>query len=292
MAKYFFITIGVLAGLSLIILVVVVQLDKTLFKPSAVVSEPSLPRLLPAEKEEAPSPTATSRKQSDRIPLFNRPSREKKERQSATAPNLRLAGTSVWGKTASAVIEDLAEGKQGSYRLGDTIRGFRITNISKKSVTLTKNGQEIVLEVTKSSDPLPPERLAWKIDDNQWGLSAEQVTERISNIDQYIGQVAVVQHYEGAEPSGFIVHHLAEGNDIEAIGFEDGDVIKAVNGLEINGMTDVLKAVYELSDEREFQVEIQRNNETETLSYELDADSNLLVPVLHNLFGRALGGEE
>lgn len=146
--------------------------------------------------------------------------------------------------------------------------------------------------MTKSNASLPPEKLAWKIDGNQWGLSTEQVTVKIRNIDQYVGEVAVYQHYEGAEPSGFAVHHLAEGNDIEAMGIEDGDIIKAVNDLEINDMTDVLKAFYELSNEREFHVGIERNNETKTISYELDADSNLLVPVLHNLFEKALGGEQ
>ena len=290
MAKYFYVSIGALAGLSLIILIVVVQLDKTLFKPSEVVSEPSRHHPLPAVKKEPP-PLATPLKQSDGSSPHNKPSSDR-ESQLATAPNLRLAGTSVWGKAASAIIEDLTEGTQGSYRLGDTIQGFKITNISKERVTLAKNGQEIVLEVTKSTAPLPPEKLAWKIDDNQWGLSTEQVAKKISNIDQYIGQVAVYQHYEGAEPSGFAIHHLAEGNDIEAMGIEDGDIIRAVNGLEINDMTDVLKAVYELSDAREFQVEIERNNETKTISYELDADSNLLGPVLYNLFDTAMGGEQ
>lgn len=292
MAKYFYVAIGVLAGLSLIVFIVVVQLDKVFFKPAEVVSEPSHPRPLLAAKEEPSPPIGTPRKRPDTSPPSNSPSKDRRERQSPTMPNLRLAGTSVWGKTAFAIIEDLAEGTQKSYRLGDTVQGFEITHIAQESVTLAKNGQEIVLEVTKSATPLPPEKLAWKIDDNQWGLSTEKVAEKISNIDQYVGQVAVYQHYEGAEPSGFAIHHIAEGNDIEAMGIEDGDIIRGVNGLEINDMTDVLKAVYELSDAREFQVEIERNNETQTLSYELDSDSNLLGPVLYNLFGNALGGEQ
>jgi len=291
MAKYFYVVLGVLAGLSLIALVVVVQLDKIFFKPSDVISEPSHPRPRPAARKEPPPPIVTPRKLPDTSPPFKSPSKDRGERQAPATPNLRLAGTSVWGKAASAIIEDLAEGTQRSYRLGDTVQGFEITRIAKERVTLAKNGQEIILEVTKSTAPVPPEKLAWKIDDNQWGLSTEQVAERISNIDQYVGQVAVYQHYEGAEPSGFAIHHLAEGNDIEEMGIEDGDVIRGVNGLEINDMTDVLKAVYELSDAREFQVEIERNNETKTISYELDADSNLLGPVLYNLFDTALGVE-
>jgi type II secretion system protein C len=291
MAKYFYVSLGVLAGLVLIVFIVVVQLDKILIKPSEVVSEPSHPRPLLAAKKEPSPPIVTPRKRPDTKPPFKSPTKDRQERQSPATPNLRLAGTSVWGKSASAIIEDLTEGTQRSYRLGDTVQGFEITHIAKESVTLAKNGQEIVLEVTKSTAPVPPEKLAWKIDDNQWGLSTEQVAKRISNIDQYVGQVAVYQHYEGAEPSGFAIHHLAEGNDIEEMGIEDGDVIRGVNGLEINDMTDVLKAVYELSDAREFQVEIERNNETKTISYELDADSNLLGPVLYNLFDTALGGE-
>jgi general secretion pathway protein C len=291
MKKYFYVSIAALAGFVLIVLIVVVQLDKTLLEPSKIASEPSRPHPLLAEKKNPPPPEVIPRQQSDTSPRIKRPASVGDDSQpSATTPNLRLAGTSVWGKAASAIIENLTEGTQKSYRLGDIVQGFEIKDISKKSVTLVKNGKEVVLEVTKGSAPPAPKELAWQIDENQWGLSTEQVAEKISNIDQYVGQVAVYQHYEGAEPSGFAVHHLAEGNDIEEMGIEDGDVIKAVNGLEMNDMTDVLKAVYELSDAREFQVEIERDNEIQTLTYELDADSDLLGPALYNLFDTMLGG--
>jgi len=290
MAKFFYVSVGILAGLSLITLMMVVRLDKALFKPVKVVSEPSRQRPLPATKKE-PAPPDRPRRQANTNPPLTKPSSDSKD-PSATAANLRLAGTSFWGNTASAIIEDLTDGRQQSYRLGDTIQGFTITDISKKSVTLAKNGQEILLEVTKSNAPPPSEKLAWKIDDHNWGLSTEQVTEKIRNIDQYQGQVAVYQHYENAKPAGFAIHHLAEGNDIKAMGIEDGDIIKAVNGLEINDMTDVLKAVYELSAATEFEVAIERNKETRTMSYQLDSSSNLLVPVLDSLFEGALGGEQ
>lgn len=288
MVKYFYVSIGILSGLSLVILMVVVQLDKTFFKPTQVASEPALQHPLPAVKKQ-PAPLAGHRKHSNTSTAAKRSPTGSKI-LSATVPNLRLAGTSFWGSTASAIIEDLREGKQGSYRVGDTIQGFKITDISKESVTLAKKGREIVLEVTKGTASLPPEELAWKINDDYWGVSTKQVTEKVRNIDQYEGQIAVYQHYEDAKPAGFLIHHLAEGNDIEALGIEDGDVIQAVNGLKIDDMSDVLRAFYKLSAETEFQVAIKRNNEIKTICYQLDTKSNLLVPVFHNLFDAALGG--
>jgi hypothetical protein len=86
---------------------------------------------------------------------------------------------------------------------------------------------------------------------------------------------------------------MAEGNNIEAMDMdiEDGDIIKAVNDLKINDMTDGLRAVYELSDERDFQVEVEKGSQTKTLHYQLDASANLLVPVLSNLFNESAGSE-
>jgi len=290
MAKYFYASIGIVVGLSLVFLLVVVQLDNALLKPSEAVSEPSLHRPLPAAEKQS-ARTAKPQRQSKPSPRAERPASDNKN-PSPTASNLRLVGTSFWKKAAFAIIEDLSEGKQGSYRLGDTIKGFEITDISKMSVTLVKYGRNIILEVAKSDVSPPSQKLAWKIDDDHWGLSTEQITEKIRNIDQYAGQVAVSQHYENAKPAGFAIHHVAEGNDIETMGIEDGDIIKAVNGLAINDMTDVLRAVYELSDATEFQVEVERNNEIKTISYQLDASSNLLMPVLSNLFGVERDGEQ
>ena len=91
------------------------------------------------------------------------------------------------------------------------------------------------------------------------------------------------QHREGGKPAGFRIRHLKEGNDFEKMGIQSKDIIKKVNGIEVSGLTDVVKAVYQLSDETNFTVELERGNQPKELNYQLDKEVNALVPIITNM---------
>jgi general secretion pathway protein C len=105
----------------------------------------------------------------------------------------------------------------------------------------------------------------------------------VSHIDQYAGQVIAFQHRENGEAAGFKIRHLKEGNDFEKLGLKNNDIIKRVNGLEVNDLTDVLQAVYQLSDETEFTLEVQRGEGMQDLNYRLDKNVNALVPIISRM---------
>jgi hypothetical protein len=52
----------------------------------------------------------------------------------------------------------------------------------------------------------------------------------------------------------------------------------------------VLKAVYQLSDETEFTLEVERGEETQDLTYRLDKDVNALVPIITRMLSIPLTG--
>ena len=67
------------------------------------------------------------------------------------------------------------------------------------------------------------------------------------------------------------------------MGIQNGDIIKKVNDLEVNDLSDVLKTVYKLSDDTSFNVQVERDNQTTILNYQLDKSVNPLVPIISNL---------
>jgi len=102
----------------------------------------------------------------------------------------------------------------------------------------------------------------------------------VSNINQYAGH---------GKPSGFQIRHLKQGNDFEKMGIDNGDIIKRVNDLEVNDFSDVLKAVYKLSNDTTFHVEVERNSQVKTLNYQLDKSVNPLLPIISNMLNVPLG---
>ena len=278
MAKHYYIAAAIISGLLVIAFAVLSRIDKTILKPSETpydntTSQQSYHVLSSHEQDESASPLTSP----DTTP----------SRAQTTAPpislNLMLVGTTVFGEKSSAVIKDLTKGTKGIYHLGDTIRGFKITEILQESVTLTRNDLQVVLKLLEGGAPLSAEKFVRKIDENSWRVSADKLTDMVSNINQYAGQIIAFQHRENGNPSGFRIRHLKPGNDFEKMGIKNGDIIKKVNNLEVNNIADVLKTVYKLSDDTTFNVEVERDNQTTTLNYQLDKSVDPLIPIITNL---------
>jgi len=143
----------------------------------------------------------SSKKQDDNDSSLQPPPASKTSREKTNLPpailNLRLVGTTVFGEKSSVIIEDLTKGSQGFYRLGDIIKGFTLTKILKDSATLTRKDQQLVLRLSQGG-----------ADEDPLMVSADKLTDMVSNIDQYVGQIVAYQHRENGKPAGFRIRHL------------------------------------------------------------------------------------
>jgi len=294
MSKYYYIAIAIIGGLMIIALTILSQIDKTILNPKTISTDIVKSDLTPQASKQLhriPFSKSPDDKTSSLVSSNNKSSKDNKTLPS-TLLNLRLVGTTVWGEKSSAIIEDLTKGTQGFYRLGDIIKGFKITRISQDSATLTKEDQELVLKLTKGGVPLQAGEFARKTGKNSWSLSADKLTDMVGNINQYAGQIIALQHRENGQPAGFLIRHLKQGNDFEKMGIENGDIIKKVNDLEVNDLSDVLKTIYKLSNDTTFHMEVERNGQPKTLNYQLDKSVNPLVPIVSNMLNIPLGGKK
>ena len=66
--------------------------------------------------------------------------------------DFRLVGTIIAGDENSyAVIEDETTGKQGVYKLGESINGVTVLKIDKESIIVEKDGRAQILKITAGS---------------------------------------------------------------------------------------------------------------------------------------------
>ncbi len=220
--------------------------------------------------------------------------------------DIRLTGTIIGKDKTFAFIEDIATGEQGTYRSGDSFKEYRIIEIIKDRVTLTKNDRKIVLIIagTDSPDGLSPpslEEVNPGIPPYQWGtncehsplikgeqggcykLATKRLEDMLNNAGSYKGKVRVYQHHESGKKAGFRIHYLTDGRDFEKMGIENGDIVRKVNGLDINDASDVFKAVYKFSTDNTFEVEVKRKSQKKILNYRLDERPYYLIPKISNL---------
>jgi len=287
MTKYYYITLGSIGAVLLIALTILSYVDKSMLYPSK--AAPETVNGLTRDINQAPSPGG---RQTAKPAVPSAPSpRASGNRTALSSPslNLRLIGTTVFAEKSTAIIEDIAKGTRRMYRLGDSIKEFTITSILQDSVTLTAPDRTVVLTRVPGGDQLHPDSFFTKLDDSSWLVSADKVSDMVSNIDQYVGQVIAFQHREQGEAAGFRIRHLQEGNDFEKLGIKNEDIIKRVNGLELNDLTDVIKAVYQLGNETSFTIEVERDYQVKALNYSLDGNVNALVPIISRMLTIPLG---
>lgn len=206
-----------------------------------------------------------------------------------TRLNLRLWGVAIHHGNAPsyAIIEDQSVRKQDLYRVGDTVAGAAtLVRIEWDKVTLERDGQPEFLELSPDTKPGAPGVLAARsfthpaavaagssgiqqLADNQFAIDRSEVDTALENMNQLFTQIRAVPHFEGGQATGFRVFAIRSGSLFDKIGLRNGDIIRRINDVELNDPARAMTLFQELRNERNIAVEVTRNREDRTLSYQV-----------------------
>jgi type II secretion system protein C len=109
------------------------------------------------------------------------------------------------------------------------------------------------------------ERLA----DNRFSIDEEGVTQLTTNINQYMTQVRLIPFFEGNKSAGYRIAAIRPGTTFEQLGFQGGDVLQQVNGLDVSSPEKLYTIFQNLKDEKKVTVNILRQGQKNTLTYEI-----------------------
>jgi len=201
------------------------------------------------------------------------------EKLKQTSMKLKLFGT-VTGVTdnAYAVIEETQKHKQGLYRAGDTIQNAQIKMILRKKVVLSVNGKDEILLMDedknrkRNSSPFPEaEGSAERFDyDESVSIDREKINDSLKNINQLMSQVKMRPHFKDGKPDGLLLSHVRSNSIFKEMGLKNGDIVKGVNGNEIQSVDDALKFYENLKSSSSVEVQIERKGEALTIGYQIE----------------------
>jgi general secretion pathway protein C len=109
------------------------------------------------------------------------------------------------------------------------------------------------------------ERLA----DNRFSIDEAGVTQLTTNINQYMTQVRLIPFFEGNKSAGYRIAAIRPGTTFEQLGFQGGDVLQQVNGLDVSSPEKLYTIFQNLKDEKKVSVNILRQGQKSTLTYEI-----------------------
>ncbi|HEY5600445.1 MAG TPA: type II secretion system protein GspC [Candidatus Manganitrophaceae bacterium] len=199
--------------------------------------------------------------------------------------NVNLLGTVVGSEGISfAIIEDGKTKEQLLYALGDFLaEDAKIIQISRNKVTLLRGNEKETLEVSlvpeenKGAPRLLPSPVSQaasgagirQISKNRWVLDRREIEGAVDNLPQLLTKARIIPNFSDGKPDGFRIFAISEESLYAKIGLQNGDVLHRVNGIEVKDPQNFLKVFQQLKDETSVTVDLARNNQKETFSYEI-----------------------
>jgi len=208
-----------------------------------------------------------------------------------------------------AVIEDLGSKRQDLYRLGDLVREAKVVEVTRNRVVLDNRGRREELfsfEKTESAAPPPrepamrqlgaprrgplpqvpappeppsnqtqeeaetgPEAEIERVGENTWRINRDDLVEQIDNFGQMMKEARLTPHFTGGEPDGFMITNLPQNSFLARMGLRSGDVMKGANGQKFGSLDEFIQVYQQLQAESTLQLEVERSNRSETLTYEI-----------------------
>jgi len=203
--------------------------------------------------------------------------------------NLTLVGTA----NPYAIIKDPKEKKQKLYRKGDVIGMVigqsdvnkpKLVSVNRNKVVLLRGGKKEVLEVEiKSKKSKTAKRVSARnrspkpkaadtiqqVSDNQWVLDRRELDDAMKNLPQLLTKARVIPSFKDGKPDGFRIFAIAKDSLYAKIGLQNGDILHRINSVDVKSPQNFMKVIEQLKDENSINVDLVRNNQKETFSYEI-----------------------
>ena len=267
---------------------------KAAARPTAAPAARAVPATTPEEWTNLFAP-AQGMKLPSRLPATNGKSVSQGPRSAFV-----LVGTIVSSSPAASRAILWANGMKEpkAFRENDEVEpGAFLSSVERDKAWLTRGGEREMLEIlpvgsksraslsppaagARSAAPAPPQAAGTssppageirveRLGDNQFAIDEAGVTQLTTNINQYMTQVRLIPFFEGNKSAGYRIAAIRPGTTFEQLGFQGGDVLQQVNGLDVSSPEKLYTIFQNLKDEKKVSVNILRQGQKNTLTYEI-----------------------
>jgi len=186
---------------------------------------------------------------------------------------LRLWGTVTADdkQTAYAVIEELKAKKQNLYRVGDKIQDATVKMIFREKVVLSINGRDEILEIEelsankKTNKSVLKSNVIYKRNIKSNRLKTEKVFKEVNKL---ISQANIKPYFEKGKIGGIILTRIKPDSLFNKMGLKNGDIIKGVNGENIESVDDIQKFYKSLKASPDVRLQIKRKGKHKDIIWE------------------------
>src|SRR5450432_2344332 len=187
-----------------------------------------------------------------------------------------------------AIIRDTEQKSAGAYSIGGKIREATITDISETRVDLEIAGRKEYIELfdkgpaptptvaavaptAASSDPLAAEleKGVKKTGEHTYEVQRGTVDSLLGNMSALSRAARIVPEIKDGRAAGFRLFSVRPDGPFAKIGLQNGDVISAINGLEMSSPDQALMVYTKLKSASHLSVGLERGGQKITKEYNI-----------------------
>lgn len=189
---------------------------------------------------------------------------------------LKLLGTLVSERMPEwsiSSIQHTGTMKVATYLMGDRIEGAEVLQVERSRVIILNNNRREFIDSAPSvtaalekpnlvSDARPSLALGSTIKhitDNAYEISRTEIAKILANLDTVGMQARMVPAFKDGIAQGFKIFAIQSNSVFSKIGIENGDVVKRINGFELNSAVAALEIYSRLQNSAHIEIEVERN---------------------------------
>ncbi len=206
---------------------------------------------------------------------------------------VKLLGTLVASQPewSIASIQDVVQNTSVTYMVGDKIQGADVLEIERKRVIILNNGRKEYIDdqpgtgadavavappITSSpvarAEPKPDNSLGNGIralNENEYEVPRAEIDKTLSNLNDIAMQARIVPAFKDGVAHGFKLFSIRPDSIYSKIGIQNGDVIKRINGFDLNSPEKALEIYGKLKEASRVDIEIERNGASMRKTYSI-----------------------
>jgi general secretion pathway protein C len=203
---------------------------------------------------------------------------------------VKLLGTllSAVPEWSIATIQDVVTLKAQTYMVGDDIQSAKVLEIERDRVIILNNnrrefidatagdGQGIpapVVAVKATNDQPPPSQNLGAgvkaISENEYEIPRGEIDKTLANLNDVAMQARIVPAFKDGVAQGFKLFSIRPDSIYTKIGVQNGDVIKRINGYDLNSPEKALEIYSKLKEASRIDIEVERNGANVRKTYNI-----------------------
>lgn len=204
-----------------------------------------------------------------------------------TSLPLKLQGTLVSGapQWSVAAILDTTTQHAGSYLIGDKVMEAEILEIERARVIISNGGRKEFIDENAGTGAPPPLSMGVPVrepgtlvtgngvealSENNYRISRAEVDKTLSNLNDVAMQARIVPAFKDGQSEGFKLFSIRPDSIYTKIGIQNGDVIKRINGYDMNSPEKALEVYSKLKDATRIEIDLDRNGSAVHKQYNIN----------------------